>query len=333
MTFGEHLEELRTRMIRSLIGIFIAVSICLYFGNQLLEFILHSVRVVLTAQGTPANLLVLAPPEGFIQYLKVSVVCGLALAGPWVLGQAWLFVAAGLYPHEQKFVRYFAPASMVLFVAGVGFMFYFVLPVVLQFLSSFALNNIPMPDRTPTAVEKALLKLPDPPALTTQPAPWRDLPIRTEPLPSVVKDPEAEPSWTPGDMWYDQGSNELRVVNANGEIFRVSLHRMVSRSAVTTQYRLSDYISFVLALSLAFGIAFQVPLVVVFVVLLGIFRVKDLARARRYVIFGIVITAAMLTPPDVVSQLLLAGPMILLFELGLLVGRVIERGRPAEEAA
>jgi sec-independent protein translocase protein TatC len=131
-------------------------------------------------------------------------------------------------------------------------------------------------------------------------------------------------------MWFFIPEYQLRVVNQDGTIYWAPLQRLDADSAVATQYRLNDYISFVLALTLAFGIAFQMPIVVVFLVLLRIFRVQDLARARRYVLFGIVVAAAFLTPPDVISQLMLAGPMMLLFEAGLLVARIIELRRKDE---
>jgi Tat protein translocase TatC len=328
MTFGEHLEELRGRLIKSLIGILFCAGICFYFGRHLFAFIVHTVQVALISEGRPATLMAMEPTEPFIVYLKVCVICGLALAGPWVLWQLWLFVGAGLYPYEQKFVRYFAPASIVLFVTGVTFMFYFVMPVVLKFLIVFS-SNIPRGDMQPTWMQEILLDLKQAPQLTTQPAPMQ-IPMRTENPPPATDDPEVGKRWTPGQMWFFIPEYQLRVVNQDGTIYWAPLQRLDADSAVATQYRLNDYISFVLALTLAFGIAFQMPIVVVFLVLLRIFRVQDLARARRYVLFGIVVAAAFLTPPDVISQLMLAGPMMLLFEAGLLVARIIELRRKDE---
>ncbi len=75
--------------------------------------------------------------EAFMTYLKVSLVAGLVLAAPWVFYQAWLFVAAGLYPHERKHVYIYLPMSIGLFMAGAVFCFYFVFPIVLDFLIKF----------------------------------------------------------------------------------------------------------------------------------------------------------------------------------------------------
>ncbi len=105
-----------------------------------------------------------------------------------------------------------------------------------------------------------------------------------------------------------------------------------STGAVTSQFSLQFYISFVLSLALAFGLAFELPVVVVFLSLTGIVSAAQMGKARRYVIFGIVVAAAVFTPPDVISQILLAIPMMALFEGGLLAARLLERGRTAESA-
>ncbi|MCH7703336.1 MAG: twin-arginine translocase subunit TatC, partial [Planctomycetes bacterium] len=94
---------------------------------------------------------------------------------------------------------------------------------------------------------------------------------------------------------------------------------------------IKDYMSFVLSLMLAFGIAFEVPIVVVFLAITGMVPAETMAGARRYVIFAIVIAAMFLTPPDVISQILLAVPMMALFEGGLMMARFIERKREATD--
>ncbi|WP_345923430.1 twin-arginine translocase subunit TatC [Uliginosibacterium paludis] len=90
---------------------------------------------------------------------------------------------------------------------------------------------------------------------------------------------------------------------------------------------IDKYLSFVMGMFLAFGAAFEVPVVVVLLVLMGIVSTAKLAEARRYVIVGAFIVAAVVTPPDVASQFMLAFPMCLLYELGILVGRLLEKRR------
>lgn len=107
--------------------------------------------------------------------------------------------------------------------------------------------------------------------------------------------------------------------------------RRTSNSMVRPGFTLSFYISFVTHLALGFGIGFQVPIVVVFLAVLNIVPVERMAKARRYVAFAMVVVAAVVTPPDVTSQVMLAGPMILLYEIGLVAARVMIRRRAAGE--
>ena len=96
---------------------------------------------------------------------------------------------------------------------------------------------------------------------------------------------------------------------------------------------ISSYMDFVLTMFLCFGVAFEVPVVVVLLVLTGMVSVDKLAAARGYVLIGIFVVAALLTPPDAVSQTIMAVPMYLLYEGGLLMARLMNRSRRADEAA
>ena len=102
--------------------------------------------------------------------------------------------------------------------------------------------------------------------------------------------------------------------------------------AVELLPKVSEYLSLSMHLIFAFGIAFETPVVVFFLAWTGIVPTATMRRSRRYVLLATVVTAAILTPPDVISQMLLAGPMYLLFELGLLVARLAER-KPQATAA
>jgi sec-independent protein translocase protein TatC len=84
---------------------------------------------------------------------------------------------------------------------------------------------------------------------------------------------------------------------------------------------------------IAFGITFEVPIVVVLLVRFGIASVEKLKQVRPYVIVGAFIVAAIFTPPDVVSQLLLAIPLVLLYELGIILARFVSKPKPAEASS
>jgi sec-independent protein translocase protein TatC len=106
----------------------------------------------------------------------------------------------------------------------------------------------------------------------------------------------------------------------------------VAPEGVAIATDLSHYLDFVLALFLAFGLCFEIPVAIVILVALGVVTPDALVKNRRYVIVGAFVVAAVLTPPDVASQLMLAIPMCLLYEIGVLVARALARRQIAPQA-
>lgn len=94
---------------------------------------------------------------------------------------------------------------------------------------------------------------------------------------------------------------------------------------------ISQYMDFVLLLFFAFGLAFEIPVATVLLVLTGLVKVDTLSRNRGYVLLGIFIVAALITPPDAISQSIMAVPMYLLYEGGIVMSRLLERDRPAPD--
>ncbi len=321
MSFGEHLEELRSCSIRALIGVGIACAFSLVFAKQVLAFVLRPALVVLEAHGQRASIQALSPPDTFLTYLKMALLTGLIIAMPWVLMQIWRFVSLGLYQREQRFLRMFTPISIGLFVIGVAFMYFIVLPIVLNFFVGFG-QRIVVTDVQPSALQTWLI------GKGTEDEASQPPPVEAG-IPTRETDPVDPPL---GSAWINASSSLLCVQTKYG-VFSVPMERIDRVAAVKSQFALKDYVGFVLALSLAFGLAFEVPLVVVFLASTGIVTVDQMAKARRYVIFGIVVAGAILTPPDVLSQLLLAVPMVLLFEIALQVAKVVVRRKEAGAAA
>lgn len=313
MPFGDHLEELRLRLIRALIGFVLCTVVSFIFAKDILAIILKPVTVAQQAHGEIPGLLALSPAGPFILYLKVGFFSGLILAMPWLLYQFWCFVHSGLYARERRFVNRLVPASTVLFATGVAFLFYIVLPIVLSFFIRFS-QSFTIPDLQPSAREQLLLGTPAP-----KPAP-NDVALDLN-VPIVEADPVDPPN---GSVWFNSQSNTLSVQTSEG----VQTTPMGIRRSVRAQYGISDYVTMVFALALGFGLAFELPVVVVFLAALGLVSTTRMAAARRYVLLGIVIAAAILTPPDVISQILLAVPMYVLFEGGLIVARAFEHREP-----
>ncbi len=137
MSLGQHLEELRRRVILALLGIGLVTLVCLFFGGSLLRFITDPVRSAVFQLGFESSLVVLTPTEGFMMTIKTAFIVALVISSPWALYQMWLFVAAGLYRHERRIVYVFVPFSAVLFVGGSVFAYTIVLRYGLRFLLAF----------------------------------------------------------------------------------------------------------------------------------------------------------------------------------------------------
>ena len=318
MSFGDHLEELRGCLIRSLFGAGLAIVLALFFAKDLMAFMLRPLLVVLHNHGQRPEVMALSPPEAFLEYMRIGFLSGLIIAMPWILYQVWMFVAAGLYQRERRYVRMFIPLIGGLFAVGVAFLYWVVLPLALNFFIAFS-ASVELPELTPSWLQTLVLDLRATPS-TTQPADG------TQTVPLLTDDP-TQPA--PGAVWVNVREQELRVMTGQG-LLMTPLRAAKKTAAITSQFSLEFYISFVLSLALAFGVSFELPVVVVFLSLTGIVRTAQMVKARRYVIFGIVVAAAVLTPTaDILSLMLLAVPMFFLFEGGLLAARAMERGRKA----
>jgi len=238
MSLGDHLEELRLRLILAIAGIVVAAIICLCVGSKIITFVEGPYIAVM---GKEARLQTLAPADGFVSYMKISLISGLIISSPWVFYQIWMFVAAGLYPHERRYVHLAAPFSAALFVTGALFFIFVVAPITLTFLVKF---------------------------------------------------------------------NE-RILD------------------VSSSFTFQNYISFISTLMLVFGIAFQAPIAIFFLNRTGLVSIRALRSSRKFVLLGIFIIAAMVTPPDVISQVTLAIPLYLLFELGIILSYIAsQRKKP-----
>ncbi|MBC8472859.1 MAG: twin-arginine translocase subunit TatC [Planctomycetes bacterium] len=133
MSLGDHLEELRARLILALMGLALGAIICLIFGPRILAFIQKPYY-----DCQPDNkLIVIGVADSFVAYMKISLISGLILTSPWVFYHLWMFVAAGLYPNERRYVQIAVPFSVILFVTGALFFLFLVAPLSLKFFLKF----------------------------------------------------------------------------------------------------------------------------------------------------------------------------------------------------
>ncbi|HET9750488.1 MAG TPA: twin-arginine translocase subunit TatC [Casimicrobiaceae bacterium] len=237
-SFLSHLVELRTRLVRSIIAV-VVVLLCLFpFAKQIYAILAEPLLRVLPQGST----MIATDVTGtFLVPLKVTLMTAFLIALPYVLYQAWAFVAPGLYQHEKKLALPVLVSSVLFFAIGMCFAYFVVFPVAFGFFAGY----------TPAGVQ----------------------------------------------MMTD----------------------------------IDKYLSFVLTMFIAFGITFETPVVVVVLVRMRVVTVEKLRSFRPYVIVGAFVVGAIFTPPDVISQSLLAVPLWLLYELGLVLARFVATAEPEAE--
>ena len=137
MSLGEHLDELRRRIIYALLGLAAAVGVSLFFGRELIALLKAPYLKVLQELGKEYKPAVFTVADGFLTYFRVGLLAGLVAASPWIFYQVWRFVASGLKPREQKYVYWAVPASAGLFIAGAVFFLTVVTYPMLRFFMHF----------------------------------------------------------------------------------------------------------------------------------------------------------------------------------------------------
>jgi sec-independent protein translocase protein TatC len=238
MPFLDHLDEFRTRIIRALLGIVIGAGLCLIFSKTLLNVLLWPT----TRVNLPLDIQVLKVQGMFIVTLEIAFFGGIVVSLPWIIYQFWMFVAPGLYIHERRYVPRIIISATTLFLLGVAFAYFLIIPFALNFFLGLA--------------------------------------------PTTIK----------------------------------------------TNIAIDFYISFVIRLLVVFGIVFQLPILSFFLSRMGILKPEHMRKYRRHAIVVIFIMAAIFTPPDPFTQIMLAIPLILLYEFSILISSWVQRRKREKEA-
>ncbi|MFA6045726.1 MAG: twin-arginine translocase subunit TatC [Phycisphaerales bacterium] len=315
MPLTQHLEELRSRIIWALLGLIPIFAVSLFFGDQLVQFLVQPALHALREAGQPDTLQGISPLDVFSSYMKVSVIVAAIVGSPWLLYQLWRFVAPGLHMHERRFVYFLLPLSGVLTLSGVVFLYKAILPLMLSWLVTFGTGvgeSHPRVEPLPQGVTLAHV-----PVLAADP-----------PAPAI------------GDEWVNTTLNSRRVcigkkTDGTADVLSATLHR---DATIVQQFSIASYIGLLFTLTLAFAAAFQAPVVVLLLGWVGIVDRAFLKKYRRYAIFICGIIAAMITPGDPGSMIMMWVPLVLLYELGGVLLRVFPASRvagpkPADDGA
>ena len=308
MSFGDHLDELRRRIILVLVAIFPLFAGAMFVSGGVLEFLLEPLRDALQRAGQPQTILATSPLEPFVAYLKVAFILTLVVGTPWVLLQLWLFVAPGLYMRERRFVYFLLPLSTVLTSLGMVFLYTVLLPISLYFLITFNAALIARPIGEVTVP-------PDAPMVTL---------FTLEGAPS--DDAIEAGTVPPGSVYYNERTDQIQIVRPDGSIGTIPVR---GEGLIAQEYRLGEYVSLVFLLAIVFAIASQLPVVMLLLSWVGLLDVGFASRYRRYVGFGCAIAGAVLTPQDPISMVAMGAALYLLYEFGLILMRFVTPGRIA----
>ncbi|WP_170358983.1 twin-arginine translocase subunit TatC [Ruegeria arenilitoris] len=248
----EHLAELRTRLIHSVVAFLIGMIICFTVATPIFNFLTQPLCDVLSERGQDCDLIFISPQEGFFVAIKVSLLGGFILAFPYIGMQMWRFVAPGLYRSEKNAFLPFLLASPFMFLLGASFAFYVVTPLAYDFFLGF------------------------------------------------------QQFGAEGEALADGATAPLSVV---------------------FQGSAQEYLNLTIKFIVAFGLCFQLPVLLTLMGKAGLVSAEGLGAVRKYAVVGILVLAAVVTPPDVITQIILFVVVYGLYEISIFLVARVERKR------
>jgi len=336
MSFGEHLHELRGRVFKALI-VPLPLSIGFFFlAPHIRELLVAPLFAALRANGQTVQIQALSPAETITVDMKLAVVAALSVSAPWLLFQLWKFVEPGLFVHERRYVHFLAPLSSVLTACAIALFYWILLPFTLLFLVSFGSARPKTFDAPPP------LSATNDGSATDGANPTAPVAPTTFAFPVLDEDPPAPRA---GEAWISSRDQVLRVAVPVQKVVANAVLDLANRATelvsptveptvpqlqlleiplsvlggVSQVYRLSEYINFTLLLLAGSVVAFQMPVAILLLGWVGMVNPRMLREKRRWAVFIMAIIAAVVTPPDLTSMLLLLVPLWMLYEFGIVL--------------
>lgn len=386
MSLGQHLQELRSRLIRCVLAVLILGGASLFFSRAIFGLLMRPVLDALPPESR--SLIYTSGIEEINVLMKVGLYSGLFLTTPVILWQLWGFVAPGLYPTERKFAGPFVLLGTLAFVGGAFFCYRAILPSMFDFLlnsgDSYALvqrlnvaqsreqdalrflrlgntqragqlakttvtdlhaggdgkidasNNAAPNEREVSARLDALGRIVDAVSLAWGP---QARPQLAQVMEKRLAAQNALSNKSIGDAStaLEEAARALSGVDASntgdfGEIWTLEKELAYGKSRFDEQrwtkpmLTMREQLSLVLMLELAFGVIFELPLVLALLTQLGVIKASWLIKYQRHAFVMCLILAAVITPTgDAVNLALMAGPMLLCYEVGVLASWLIEK--------
>ncbi|MGE5609011.1 MAG: twin-arginine translocase subunit TatC [Bacillota bacterium] len=305
MSLGDHLEELRWRLIFGLLGFLAAAIVCLIFGERVMSIFCQPLVTALQKYELNPQVYMTQITDSFMVYMEVSLISAAAIASPWLLYQLWQFVSAGLYPHERRYVTKYMPFSIGLLITGMLFLYFVVLPITLNFLIHFTIN-IPV-----TGPQSRIID-------TLTPGQVATIPV----LPGDPAHPVTNQIWVDSSQW------RLKIFFHD----QVRVIPLGPQNLIAPMVTLLNYIDMVMNMLLMFGLAFQLPLIMLALVRIGIVDVPMLRKWRRVAYFIIAVVCGFVVPDVVTGMIAMMLPLMLLYELGILLASRTPSPDPATGA-
>ena len=240
-TIGEHLVELRSRILKCIIFLFITFIGCYFFADKIYDFLVTPYAEAVKNDNIDRRLIFTALHETFLTYLKLAFFSAFFISCPIILIQIWKFIAPGLYKNEKLALLPFMVATPVLFLLGGMLVYYLIMPLAIEFFLSF--EKIATPESLPIQLEA----------------------------------------------------------------------------------KVNEYLSLITRLIIAFGLSFQLPVLLTLLAKVGFVDAEYLRKRRKYIIIVIFSMAAVLTPPDPITQIGLALPLLLLYEISIFTVKIVEK--------